>query len=764
MAYRKLQNAFKDFKSRIDISYFINRPFPALPTPQQKKLIPKISLFEYNCYGNLFVTQRAVTMRLRLAVLFLLIALIPSFFIGIFTFANYKNSLETERLSTLRDITAFKTDKIEAYFAGVKKDIEIAQSSWCIQKSLPAIIKFSRDTNNQEFITAKKVLDGRLKPMQKSLGLIDIILAGPDGKILYSSNPARNQRDFLKSLPDPEDKAFKNGKDKIYVTDIFQNKSEDDKLSMLVSAPAVGPEGLFIGVIVFEINMSPLYVLIQDATGMGNTGETLICKRAGNEVVYLNSLRHAPESALKKKVAIGDKAAIPAQRAVNGDKGSGYSIDYRNKKVIAAWSYIPSLGWGIVAKIDAEEAFADVTALEFLLIVILVIITFLAAITAFLIAKAISDAYDNLNKEILTRKKAEEALRRSEAWLSTTLKSIGDAVIATDMKGSLTFMNAVASKLTGWKQEEAFGKPLQDIFKIINEKTGERAENPVDKVLKEGTVVGLANHTILITRGGTRCPIDDSAAPIKDANGDFIGVVLIFRDITKQRQMLDIKNNFMNMVSHELRTPLSSIKESIALVLDGAVGAISPRQKEMLDIGRNNIDRLSRLISQVLDFQQIDSGSMKFDFKENDINEAVREAQRSLVSLAGKKGLKLTLDLDKGLPSANFDKDKILEVLINLTNNAIKFTEKGSVTISTGQQDNIIKVSVKDTGPGIKEDDMPKLFQLFSQVERKAGGSGLGLAISKELIEAHRGRIWAESEPGKGTVFCLTLPVKERRR
>ena len=141
-----------------------------------------------------------------------------------------------------------------------------------------------------------------------------------------------------------------------------------------------------------------------------------------------------------------------------------------------------------------------------------------------------------LEQEAAERKRAEEALRETEQLLSTTLKSIGDAVIATDAKGLLTLMNPVAEYLTGWDEAEAVGKPLEEVFNIINEQTGERVENPVYRVLREGAVVGLANDTVLIARDGTKRPIADNGAPIRDEQGDIIGTVMVFRDITERKR------------------------------------------------------------------------------------------------------------------------------------------------------------------------------------------------------------------------------------
>ena len=149
------------------------------------------------------------------------------------------------------------------------------------------------------------------------------------------------------------------------------------------------------------------------------------------------------------------------------------------------------------------------------------------------------------------------------------------------------------------------------------------------------------------------------------------------------------------------------------------------------------------------------------------INDLVRDTEKTMSALAKNKGLDLTISLDADLPQAEFDRDKITQVLTNLVNNALKFTETGSIRIITKRDKDEICVAVRDTGPGIKKEDLPKLFHSFEQLaresQRKTGGTGLGLAISKGIIEKHHGRIWAESEPGKGATFYFTLPLKNIR-
>jgi len=247
-------------------------------------------------------------------------------------------------------------------------------------------------------------------------------------------------------------------------------------------------------------------------------------------------------------------------------------------------------------------------------------------------------------------------------------------------------------------------------------------------------------------------------------------ILITIEDISEHKKAEDkikeaakMKSEFISNVSHELRTPMTAIKEGIGLVLGGLSGDINEEQKELLGIAKKNIDRLTRLINNVLDFQKLDSGNMKFDLEANDVNQIVNDVYKTMVFPAKNVDVDFLLELDRNLPKAKFDSDKITQVLTNLVNNAIKFTEKGNITIKTSKTEDAVQVSVSDTGYGIKKEDLPKVFNGFEQLSsggrKKTGGTGLGLTISKEIVEQHGGRIWVESEPGKGSNFMFTLPV-----
>ena len=364
-------------------------------------------------------------------------------------------------------------------------------------------------------------------------------------------------------------------------------------------------------------------------------------------------------------------------------------------------------------------------------------------------------------RDITERKIAEENLKVSEESYRAIFESANDAIVIRNIYTyEVLDANNRACGMFCYPKEEIIGSALESIIT-------DSAQYTLKKIKQIFYDIGIGRgpqifEWLIQDKIGRQfwAELSVKRAIIK---GKYC-LLSIMRDITERKHATEIKNNFMNTVSHELRTPLGIIEEGIALVLEGKVGVISEEQKNTLGMAKNSVDRLERLINQVLDFQKLDAGRMEFKFEENDINKVVKEIYQEMIALTKKKGLEFILKLDESLPRIKFDKDQIIEVVTNLVNNAIKFTEKGSVTITTSRQDNAIQVSVEDTGRGIKEEDLSKLFQRFAQLERKPGGTGLGLAISKGIIDAHKGRIWVESHFGEGAKFYFILPIMERRK
>ena len=331
------------------------------------------------------------SLKARLIILFLLVSFIPIVIVGYLSFYKGKTAIVNARIAGVESVADLKVDKLESFFFERKGNIKVTQGYFNIKTNLPLVTRYANDRTNPVYIDAKKMLDGQLKSFQNVYGYKNVLLVNQEGNIVYATN--ENDRDtFLDNpLPDPEGKAFGNGKNGIYLSDVFQQKSYSGKFAMFVTAPVTDFDEKFAGVVAFEVDMNGIYAFVQDAKGLGETGESLIGRRVGNNALFLNPLRHDKDAAFKRMALIGSDNAIPIQEAVQGKVDSGLSIDYRSKEIIAAWRYVPSMGWGLVAKIDTSEAFASITALGLWIILITIPIMAIVAFVAYLITTRVAN-------------------------------------------------------------------------------------------------------------------------------------------------------------------------------------------------------------------------------------------------------------------------------------------------------------------------------------------------------------------------------------
>jgi PAS domain S-box-containing protein len=389
------------------------------------------------------------------------------------------------------------------------------------------------------------------------------------------------------------------------------------------------------------------------------------------------------------------------------------------------------------------------------------------------------------------QRRAEQQLAEQREWFETTLESIGDGVIATDIRGHVVFMNPVAEHLTGWLLADARGRDCQEVFRIVNEQTRRAVRSPIARVLEEGTVVGLANHTLLIAADGTERPIDDSGSPIRDHADRIVGAVLVFRDVTERRrlelerqtvaqereQLLEsertaraeaeranrVKDDFVAMVSHELRTPLGAILAWTHIL-----------QKELTnDTMRHGLDVIARstrmqtqLIADLLDISRVVSGKLTLEVEPLEIGCVVDESIETLQHAANQKDIQIIQRRDRERLLTVADPARLRQVVWNLLSNAIKFTPAGGrVEVRVRRVQSFAEIAVTDTGMGVSSEDMPHLFERFRQrgpiTTRRQGGLGLGLSIARHIVDLHGGTIRAASDgEDKGATFTVELPLK----
>jgi two-component system CheB/CheR fusion protein len=499
-------------------------------------------------------------------------------------------------------------------------------------------------------------------------------------------------------------------------------------------------------------------------------------------------------------------------------------------------------------------------------------------------------------------------LQISEEKLAVTLNSIGDAVLATDAQGLITLLNPVAEQLTGWTIGEAAGHSFEEVFRIINQETRRAAAIPITATLAHGTVHGLANHTLLLSRSDREYAIADSCAPIRGHGGQVVGAVLVFRDVTdeysareysesiintvreplisldqdlrvvsvsrsfyevfkvkpeetlgqliydlgnkqwdipKLRELLEtilpqkasfdnyvvehdfatigkrimllnarqirrgagkeriillaiediterreieaglekahadlnelatelkraarIKSEFLANMSHELRTPLNSINGFSEVLYDETFGKLNDKQKRYVNNVLTSGKHLLLLINQILDMAKVEAGKMTLTTTTVSPKHLLNEITRLVADMAGKKRIRMSLEIAEDIPEIEADELKLREVLYNLFSNAVKFTpEGGELGLRAKRADSAIEICVWDTGVGIARENLEKVFEGFFRVDtpysRVTEGTGLGLPLSRKLIELHGGTLSVESEGlNKGTSVRFTLPIK----
>lgn len=354
----------------------------------------------------------------------------------------------------------------------------------------------------------------------------------------------------------------------------------------------------------------------------------------------------------------------------------------------------------------------------------------------------------------LYRHDMEKKLKENKDWFALTLQCMGQGVIVTNKEGKITLMNPIAESLTGWKHEEAMGKEWDEILQLEDEQTREKVPSILNELMK-------GRSAVLISKDGREIPIVEKTGLLHEGQLQS-GFVISFLDITDRKLSEKLKDEFVSTVSHELRTPMMIIRESISQVLDGLHGETNDKQKNFLSLSLRGIDRLSRIVNALLDMSKIEAGQMEFKREQIHFNRLVNEVAASFSIPAKQRGLEIRQKLPKGKIPIYVDRDKISQLLTNLIGNALKFTDKGWIEISVTALPDVMQCSVKDTGIGISQDALPKVFNKFQQfdapVDPSDKGTGLGLAICKGIVELHHGTIGIESELGKGTTFTFTLP------
>lgn len=358
---------------------------------------------------------------------------------------------------------------------------------------------------------------------------------------------------------------------------------------------------------------------------------------------------------------------------------------------------------------------------------------------------------------------------------SIILNAIEDGVILVDTQGVIRMFNPGASKITGWAIEEAEGLDWRLVLKFIDDKSQVVADNDtiIAKALKSGQPE-RASTVYITTKSNQTVALGFNVSPLIDSNKQLTGIVGIFRDVSVERKEESQRADFISTASHEMRTPVAAIEGYLSLALNDKVANIDAKARDYLEKAHASTQHLGQLFQDLLTSAKAEDGRLTSHPRVVEIGAFAEQLVNDLKFSAEKKGLFLESNLSslgagpesmktvRPLYYATVDPDRMREVITNLFDNAVKYTDTGKISIGLTGNDRVVQFSIKDTGNGIPAEDIPHLFQKFYRVDNSAtrtiGGTGLGLFICRKIVELYQGRIWVESEIGKGSTFFINLP------
>lgn len=609
--------------------------------------------------------------RLKIGLIILAVSLLL-FLLAFFYYKSESGQIIKEKHEFLKAVTNIKLEQIVRWRA---ERIDEAEFFPTIGKIVKSVSELKTNKNNKD---AKQYFSSTLKRFKDNGYFENVFITDINGPILFSLDSSFITMDQVRI---EEIKAAVE-KDSAIIGDFYFSETHKTIHFNVVSI-IKDNSGIPIGVYVQIVDpYKSLYPIIQSWPVSSKTAETLLFKKENDHVVYLNDLRHKKNSALSLKIPTTESEII-AVKAVLGARGIIEGKDYRGKDVLADVKTVPGTDWFMVSKVDREELYSELFYRAGVISLIALISILLISFSAFYIYKfQQSNTYKNLFLK-------QKELAETQEEYKTTLYSIGDAVITTDMSGKIKQMNSVAETLTGWKEIEVKGKSLNDVFKVINEETNLPVEGPVNRVLREGVVVGLANHTMLISKKGNKIPIADSGSPIKNSDGKITGVVLVFRDQTEER----VKEQELAQSEEKFRKAFTTSPDSINInrISDGMYITINDGFTKMTGytvdevIGKSSLDiniwadieDRKKLVERLKEKGIVENLEARFRLKNGELKNGLMSA--SILELNGEKHiLSITRDISERKKAEEIIKssEANLNSLINNRNESIWSIDK----------------------------------------------------------------------------------------
>lgn len=380
------------------------------------------------------------------------------------------------------------------------------------------------------------------------------------------------------------------------------------------------------------------------------------------------------------------------------------------------------------------------------------------------------DRYISVRFLVTDKKQREDQLEEARAKAEAILASIGEGLLLFDRQGKVERVNKVGAEMLGYDEQSLDGRHFVDLIKAIDGRGKEipDSQRPLSQALSQNkAVTAFMNYP---RKGGKSFPVRINVAPVV-LNGDIIGTIEIFRDITQEQELEKAKDEFVSLTSHQLRTPLTAIRLFGELLADEIAGPLNDQQRDYLDKIQESTERMINLVGDILNVSRIETGRLIVNPQPIDLRLLVKSQMAEIKPLADARSIVLRLRVSKDVPkTVKADRSLLSQVVHNLLTNALRYTsaQGGKVTLAIVKAERCVQISVKDNGIGIPKAVQPRIFERFFRADNASlavgDGTGLGLYLVKMIMENTGGSVWFESEEGRGTTFYVSIPLSGMRR
>lgn len=749
----------------------------------------------------------------KLNFLFLFAIVVP---VSLTLYLNYTvatKALQKMIYNNIASISKNKIEHIQDHITEYKKHVAYLLSNPTIINVFHSISKQLDKPALTVYENIPKNIKEYLVEIKKTRGFYDLFLINANGDIVYT---VIRENDFATNLLTGryKDSALatefkKSQKQKgVNFSKFSAYKASEGKPSAFISLP-IYKQGQFLGSIAVQITSADIYSLAVSYTGLGETGEVILAEKQKDKIHFLTPLRHDDNDKFRT-IVLGSNDAKPMQLAAIGNSGEGVFTDYRGVQVMANWQYLDFVGWGMVVKIDKEEALSSLKEItRFYIIIAITLFLLLILLWQFsknitapvsrlisstkkmtngnLSARSViknSDANEfkelaeSFNDMATAQQKHTYELEKSREQTEQIITHAAQGIISIDETQKMILVNHQAEKIFGYNKDELLGSNLD---KLLPQSIRNNHQSILHSFADADAVSGEDPHAARIVlaqhHDGHEFPIDAAISKMK-LDGKWYFTVFI-TDITErlkiESELLEAKQNaekaneakslFLAKMSHELRTPMHGILSFADFGLTKSEALEDKKIPYYFQQIEDSGLRLLNLLNDLLDLAKLEAGKMVFDFTQQSFNKVIDTVLQEQQIRLKNKGMDIIFDTDLDEVEFEFDHSTIIQVITNLLSNAIKFNTEGKpIHISIMDDENQgICFSIRDHGVGIPEDELDLIFNRFDQSTRNvtdSGGTGLGLPICMEIIHAHHGQIWAENVPDGGAVFKFCLSLK----